>query len=176
MGRKQAIFLLCAAAVSCLAVLCRTASAVPAAPIVHELVQPDGTTLRAVKWGDEHRHGWETDDGYAIAIRVGSTMCCDDYGAFGLAFKTAKDLWGSFQRVERYGKVVTSIANYVVKPGNQSAFMAVKSDTNSRLGLQLTNELAIAAATALCREVSRQHFAPTEVHFSHEGPSCPSIH
>ena len=112
----------------------------------------------------------ENEDGYTIAIRVGSTMRCDDYGAFGLAFKTAQDLWGSFQRVERYGKVVTSIANFTVKPGNQSAFMAVNLDTKIRLGLRLTNELAVAAATALSREVSRQPFAPTAVHFSHETP------
>ena len=51
------------------------------------------------------------EDGRSIAIRTGASMRCDDYGAFGLAFKSAVDLWGSFQRVERYGKVVTSIAN-----------------------------------------------------------------
>ena len=50
----------------CCAVLCGPAWAVPAAPIVHELTQPDGTKIKAVKWGDEHRHGWETDNGYAI--------------------------------------------------------------------------------------------------------------
>ncbi len=31
----------------------------------------------------------EFENGYTIAVRVGSTMRCDDYGAFGLAFKTA---------------------------------------------------------------------------------------
>ena len=60
----------------------------------------------------------EYQDGRSIAIRVGASMRCDDYGAFGLAFKSAIDLWGSFQRVQRYGKVVTSIANYIVEPGN----------------------------------------------------------
>ncbi|MDJ0833582.1 MAG: AraC family transcriptional regulator ligand-binding domain-containing protein [Gammaproteobacteria bacterium] len=118
----------------------------------------------------------EFENGYTIAVRVGSTMRCDDYGAFGLAFKTARDLSGSFQRVERYGKVVTSIANYSVTIGNQSAFMAVKKDPNSRQGLLLTNELAVAAATALCREVSSQAFSPAAIHFSHEGPPDPSFH
>ncbi|MCX5899935.1 MAG: hypothetical protein NTX06_04225, partial [Proteobacteria bacterium] len=50
----------------CCAVLCRPAWAVPAAPIVHELRQPDGAKIKAVKWGDEFRHGWETASGYAI--------------------------------------------------------------------------------------------------------------
>jgi immune inhibitor A len=45
-----------------------SAWAVPAAPIVHELTQPDGTTIQAVQWGDERRHGWETVDGYAISF------------------------------------------------------------------------------------------------------------
>jgi immune inhibitor A len=52
----------------CCAGLCGPAWAVPAAPIVHELTQPDGTKIKAVKWGDEHRHGWETEDGYAIRL------------------------------------------------------------------------------------------------------------
>ncbi|WP_375750616.1 AraC family transcriptional regulator ligand-binding domain-containing protein [Vibrio sp. HN007] len=114
--------------------------------------------------------------GNSIAIRVGETMECDDYGAFGLAFKTARDLSGSFQRVERYGKVVTNIANYSVVQSNHSTFMAVKKDANSRIGLLLTNELAVAAATSLCREVSCQQFTPTAVHFSHEAPSDISDH
>jgi len=42
------------------------AFAVPAAPIVHELTQDDGSTFRARQWGDESRHGWETEDGHAI--------------------------------------------------------------------------------------------------------------
>ncbi len=55
----------------CLIFSCWTneaAWAAPAAPGLHELVQPDGTKLRAVKWGDERRHGWETQDGYAIGF------------------------------------------------------------------------------------------------------------
>jgi M6 family metalloprotease-like protein len=50
----------------CSAGLCRLVWAVPAAPILHELTQPDGATIKAVKWGDEYRHGWETASGYAI--------------------------------------------------------------------------------------------------------------
>ncbi len=40
--------------------------AVPAAPIVHELIQPDGSRFQAKKWGDEWSHGWETVAGYTI--------------------------------------------------------------------------------------------------------------
>ena len=112
----------------------------------------------------------EDVDGRAIAIRVGAAMRCDDYGAFGLAFKSAINLQGSCQRVERYGKVVTSIANYTVIPGNGSTFMAVQRSDVARLGLDMTIELAVAAATALCREVSLHDFSPVSVHFSHDAP------
>ena len=59
------MFLIC---FFCCAGLCGPAWAVPAAPIVHELTQPDGTKVKAVQWGDEFRHGWETVDGYAIRL------------------------------------------------------------------------------------------------------------
>ena len=103
-------------------------------------------------------------------------MRCDDYGAFGLAFKSAVDLWGSFQRVERYGKVVTSIANYTVERGDGSAFMALRPDAETRLGLRMTNELAVAAATSLSREVCTQDFSPVAVFFSHEAPEALSVY
>ena len=118
----------------------------------------------------------EDEGGRSAAIRVGASMRCDDYGAFGLAFKSAVDLWGSFQRVERYGKVVTTIANYSVVPGRNSAFMAVHQPDQTRLGLELTNELAISAATALSREVCLQDFAPAAVFFSHPAPDDLSAH
>ena len=40
--------------------------AVPAAPKIHVLVQPDKTTISARLWGDEWVNGWETVEGYTI--------------------------------------------------------------------------------------------------------------
>lgn len=42
------------------------AFAVPAAPTIHALAQPDGRTFDARQWGDEWNHGWETAEGYSI--------------------------------------------------------------------------------------------------------------
>ena len=42
--------------------------AVPAAPFLHTLSQPDGTTFKARLWGDENIHGWETEEGYTIVF------------------------------------------------------------------------------------------------------------
>ena len=46
-------------------------SAVPAAPGVHTLSQPDGSTFEAKQWGDESHRGWETTDGYTIEFNEG---------------------------------------------------------------------------------------------------------
>ncbi len=44
------------------------AQAAPAAPIVFELTQPDGSTFWAQQWGDEWSNGLETVDGYTILL------------------------------------------------------------------------------------------------------------
>ena len=137
---------------------------------VDQSVEPNQMIRDATFFGFLEHIAREYEDGRSVAFRVGASMRCDDYGAFGLAFKSAIDLWGSFQRVQRYGKVVTSIANYTVEPGTGSSFMALRPDEETRLGFQMTNELAVAAATALSREVSKQHFSPVAVLFSHEEP------
>ncbi|MEM8963189.1 MAG: AraC family transcriptional regulator ligand-binding domain-containing protein [Acidobacteriota bacterium] len=113
--------------------------------------------------------------GRSIAVQVGSSMRCDDYGAFGLSFKSAPNLLESFQRVERFGKVVTSLANFRVVAGGQSAFMEVIPDWDDRLGAVMTKELAVAAATALSREVCQQELDLRSVSFTHEAPVDTSV-
>lgn len=112
----------------------------------------------------------EQDGGRAVPALIGASMRCDDYGAFGLAFKAAPDLGGSFRRVERYGRIVTSVANFrlVAEAGN--AALEIIPGSDRRLGLAMTNELAIAAAISLSREVSKADFTPTRVEFTHDAP------
>ena len=107
----------------------------------------------------------------SVPIHMGASMRCDDYGAFGLAFKSAPDLLGSYARVERFGKVVTSIANFRVEQLGNSIFMAVVPGRERRAGLNMTNELAVAAAVALSREVSKEHFAPVAIHLTSRKPA-----
>lgn len=111
------------------------------------------------------------DRGRSVPIHMGASMRCDDYGAFGLAFKSAPDLLGSYARVERYGKVVTSIANFRVERSGPSVFMEVIQGWDRRLGLTMTNELALAAATSISREVSNDDFSPVAVHFMSDRPA-----
>lgn len=44
----------------------------PAAPDIHLLRQPDGLTFEARQWGDEWLSGWETRDGFTIALDTSS--------------------------------------------------------------------------------------------------------
>jgi AraC-like DNA-binding protein len=114
--------------------------------------------------------------GRLVPIAIGSEMRCDAYGAFGLAFKSAPDLLGSYRRVERFGRVVTSIANFRVVSTQDTVLLQVIPDGVPRLGLAMTHELAVAAAMALSREVSAAPFRARSVHFMREAPENVSVY
>ncbi|WP_171103616.1 AraC family transcriptional regulator [Ruegeria sp. HKCCD7255] len=116
------------------------------------------------------------DLGRSVPIYVGASMRCDDYGAFGLAFKSAPNLLGSYARVERYGKVVTSIANFRVERSGTSVFMEVIQGRDRRPGLRMTNELALAAALSLSREVGSDEFSPVAVHLLADRPEDDGVY
>lgn len=114
--------------------------------------------------------------GRSVPIQMGAAMCCDDYGAFGLAFKSAPDLLGSYARVARFGKVVTSIANFQVEVSGASVLMEVIQTRHRRIGLTMTNELAIAAAVALSREVRNDDFDAVAIHLMSSRPAEDSVY
>jgi len=116
------------------------------------------------------------DDATDFPLRVGATMRCDDYGAFGLAWKTAPTLAGSFQRAERYASVLTSVAEYELRPGDGASFYLLHRAGPRRLGLRLSNEATLASVTAIIREVSPEPFAPLEVHCKHPAPAQTAAH
>lgn len=109
--------------------------------------------------------------GRSVPVHIGASMQCNDYGAFGLAFKSARDLLGSYARVARFGQVVTSMANFNVQQRGDSVFMEVIQSSDNRLGLTMTNELAVSAAMSLSREVSKPGFAPAMVHLMSDRPA-----
>ena len=146
--------------------LCRGAGLGPQSPTDPDLMVRDTAFFAMLE-----RIAEEDADGRSIAVRVGASMRCDDYGAFGLAFKSAVDLRGSYRRVERFGRVVTSLANFEFLEGEGIPFMAVLPGIGDRLGLHMTNELAVSAAIALSREVSGEAFAPARVRFAHAPPA-----
>tara|TARA_R110002072_G_scaffold36301_3_gene106981 strand:+ start:19517 stop:20521 length:1005 start_codon:yes stop_codon:yes gene_type:complete len=109
-------------------------------------------------------------NGTSLPLRVGASMCCDDYGAFGLAWKTAINLRGSYERAERYGRVLTSVSTHEVEPADGGAYMNLHRVPVDRAGMRLSNEMTIASVFSLSKQVSTVRFEPIAVYFQHPAP------
>ena len=109
-------------------------------------------------------------DATDLPLRVGGSMRCDDYGAFGLAWKTASTLRASFTRSTRYWRVLTSVSEYEVREDGPHAWFVLHRSGKRRMGLRLSNEATLASAFTIMREVASEPFAPLEVHCRHARP------
>ncbi len=104
-------------------------------------------------------------------------MRSEDYGSFGLAWKSALDLLGSYQRAERYARVLTSVATYQVCKSAHGVLMQLHRDGDrAMLGLRLSNEATIASITAISKEVSTGRFQASAIYFKHPEPATTSEH
>jgi len=106
-------------------------------------------------------------NGVSLPLRIGATMKSDEYGAFGLAWKSAPNLRGSFVRSERYGHVLGNAETYTLQKSNDGWFFNLDKDGDGRLGMQLSNEASLSAVDVICKEVSTVRFMPLAVHFKH---------
>lgn len=112
-----------------------------------------------------------------LPLRTGASMRCDDYGALGLAFKTAPTLKGSYARVERYARLWTNVVEYTLEPSGKDTWFHLHRTGPRRLGMRLSNEATLASATAIGREVSFDGTVPLrEVHLTHPRPKDTSRH
>jgi len=111
-----------------------------------------------------------------IPLRAGAAMRCDDYGAFGLAWKSATTLRGSYLRAQRYALVLTSVSMYEVEPTVHGAFMNLHREGERRLGLRLSNEATLASIASISREVASKPFRALEVHLKHPAPDSTGAH
>jgi hypothetical protein len=90
-------------------------------------------------------------DATDFPLLVGASMQCDDYGAFGLAWKTAPTLRESFARAERYWRLLTSVSEHEVRRAGDDAWFLLHRAGARRLGLRLSNESTLASVVALSR-------------------------
>lgn len=116
------------------------------------------------------------EDPTTLPLRTGASMQCDDYGAFGLAWKSALDIRGSYDRAERYARILTSVATYEVETTDAGACMHLHREGERRLGMRMSNEATIASILAISREVASQSFTPTAVYFKHPAPESIAGH
>lgn len=108
-------------------------------------------------------------NGVSLPLRIGATMKSDDYGAFGLAWKSAPNLRGSFFRAERYGHVLGNAETYMLQQSNDGWFFNLDKEGDGRLGMLLSNEASMSAVDVISKEVSTARFMPLAVYFKH-GP------
>ncbi|MEL7108675.1 MAG: AraC family transcriptional regulator [Pseudomonadota bacterium] len=105
--------------------------------------------------------------GLSLALRIGASMRVDEYGAFGLAWKSAPNLRGSYVRSERYGRVLGSAETYRLEHQDGDVYFRLDKAGDGRIGMQLSNEASLSAVTALSQEVSTGAFRPLAVFFKH---------
>ncbi len=115
-------------------------------------------------------------DATTLPLRVGASMHCDEYGAFGLAWKTAPDLRGSYDRAERYARMLTSVSTYKFEATDDGGYMHLQREGERRLGMRLSNEATIASIASISRQVSTKVFIPIAVYFKHRAPESIAAH
>lgn len=111
-----------------------------------------------------------------LPIRVGASMHCDEYGALGLAWKAAPNLFGSFSRVERYARLWTSVVEYELRRTEKGTLFILHRHGPRRLGMRLSNEATLASAVSIARQVSPVPVVPVQVTIKHPAPKSVDAH
>lgn len=106
-------------------------------------------------------------DGLILPLRIGAAMRSDEYGAFGLAWKSAPNLRGSYARSERYGHVLGSAETYSLEKTADGLLFCLEKAGDGRPGMLLSNEASISAVDTISDEVSTTQFTPLGVYFKH---------
>lgn len=106
-------------------------------------------------------------NGVSLPLRIGATMKSDEYGAFGLAWKSAPNLRGSYMRSQRYGHVLGSAETYSLQQTNDGWVFNLEKAGDGRLGMLLSNEASMSAVDVISREVSTSDFMPLAIFFKH---------
>lgn len=114
--------------------------------------------------------------GLALPLRIGAAMRTDEYGAFGLAWKSAPDLRGSYVRSERYGRVLGSAESYSLERSADGLFYSLEKAGDGSLGMLLSNEASLSAVVQISQEVSTASFVPEAVFFKHASRGDVSVY
>ena len=112
----------------------------------------------------------------SLPLIVGEAMRPDEYGALGLAWKSAPNLFGSFSRVARYGRLWTSFTQYELQEMDGGMLFVEHRKGTRRLGMRISIEADLASGVSLSRQVSPRPFAPIEVYFKHAAPKTVEHH
>lgn len=116
-------------------------------------------------------------DDPALPLRYGAVIRPEDFGAFGLAIKTARDVRDALQRLARYILVVSDTLEYELREdASDRVFVLSGRPSADRRGVQLANECALAAILSLLRQVSDGPVVPGAVSLRHPPPNDLAAH
>ncbi len=116
------------------------------------------------------------DNAHELPLLAGRLMRPNDYGALGLAWKSAPTIRQSLERVERYCRLWTDNMTYELRGTEGGAYFVLHREGSRRLGLRLSNEATLASAVSLVRQTGSPDFAPLAVYCKHEAPSPVTAH
>lgn len=107
----------------------------------------------------------------AFHLRTSAAMSCADFGAVGLAWKSAPTLRRSFQRMDRYARIYNKTATFrlVIKDG--FSMWTHQRLEPARLGMYLSTEGTLGTYVAMCRETTFPENKPHAVQFRHAEPA-----
>ena len=119
---------------------------------------------------------WETimdelDDADGFPIRFARRVSVDNYGALGLAEKTALSARQALERRIRYLVVLSPTSNYSLREGCDSGYLILGREGERRLGMRCANEAALAEVLGMLRQITGEHITPRSVWFKHRQPS-----
>ncbi|MBH23098.1 MAG: AraC family transcriptional regulator [Myxococcales bacterium] len=116
-------------------------------------------------------------DDPALPLRYAEAIRPEDFGAFGLAIKTSRNVRDALERLARYILVVSDTLEYTLRDDAKGAVFVLNGrPSDDRRGVQLANECALAAITSLLRQVAQGPVVPEAVSFRHPGPSEVTSH
>lgn len=117
------------------------------------------------------------DNAHELPLRVGPLMRLDDYGALGLAWKSAPTVRHSLERVERFCRLWTDNMTYELRDEPSGTLFVLHRAGERRLGMRLSNEATLSSATSLIRQSAAfPPFAPRAVYARHPAPGSTAEH
>jgi len=111
-----------------------------------------------------------------LPFRYGESIRLDDFGALGLAMKTAPTVGDALRRLIRYVLVLSDTLEYELADRPGGGTFALVGRSHHRRGMALANECAVAAVVSCLRQATGTRLTPHEVSFGHVAPSSDRHH
>ncbi len=111
-----------------------------------------------------------------LPFRYGRSIQVDDFGALGLAMKTAPRVRDALLRLVRYVLVLSDTLSYELEEGPGGPRFLLRGRSHHRRGAQLANECALAAVTSVLRQLVTGPIGLRGVSFCHAAPESDEPH